>query len=209
MSDNININSSNEYAECNNQSCHFYQSNQSFLSHSQSVYYTESILFEYTDEDYTEEEYTDKYDYNYEEDIYHKKDSKKNSNFMIDVTASALNVSDCVNESVYHINTFHAHISVINVYFCCMYKTTFTSNNKLHCHIHLTYSKIKKKIKTKKTKTLSSEQKLKNISIAIHMNLISIKNINSIFTDINVDHISIVESDIKNQINESDCKFCN
>lgn len=201
MSDNVNVNSQNKYTEHNQDS----QFNQFFLSCLQSAYHSESIFIEHSDEDYTEEEYADEYNYDYKKDIYYKKNFKKNSESTVDVTAFTLNT---FNEEIYHINIFHAYIITTN-YVCCMCKTVCTLNNKLHHYIHLTHSKIKKKIKTKKTKILSSEQELKNISIAIHMNLIFIKNINSIATDINVDHINIVESDIKNQINESDCEFCN
>lgn len=73
-----------------------------------------------------------------------------------------------------------------------MCKTAFTSNNKLHHHIHFTYSKIK--IKVRKTKVLSSDSEFKNISI---------------FINTDVHHTDIVKSDVKNQIDKSDCDFCN
>lgn len=120
-----------------------------------------------------------KYDYNYKEDIYHEKDSKKNSESTVDVTASA---SDASEESAYHIDIFY--VCTVNTYSCCMCQTAFKSNNKLHQHVHTTHTNKKKAV-------ILDTDAVKFLSLLSEFNF------------------NIVKSDAFNCIDELRCRFQN
>ena len=93
---------------------------------------------------------------------------------------------DLSEKSVYHIDTFYMCMT-IDTYSCCLYKTAFKSNNKLHHHICIIHNKIKKI----KLIILNSKSELK-LTVVTLFNSLS---------------VNVVESDTFNTVDENRCEF--
>ena len=128
------------------------------------------------------------YNYDYREDIYlkNKENALKQTNH--DNTAVLITSLNLSEESVYHINTFHMYIT-IDTYSCCLCKTVFKLNNKLHHHIYIIHNKIKKI----KLIILSSESEFKLVAVILFSSLL----------------VNIVKSNAFNTISENRCEFQN
>ena len=154
----------------------------------QSAYHGDSTVIELSDEDYIN--YVSEYNYNYEEDVYseNKKDILKQMNYVHSNITAADVLSDLSEQSIYHIDIFYM-CTVINIYLCCLCKTAFGSNNKLHQYIQITHSKIKKV----KLATLSLKLKLKLTAVTLFRSLSA----------------NIVESNTSDTVEEAGCGFWN
>ena len=128
------------------------------------------------------------YNYDYEENTYfeNKENALEQTNHN-DITVLIMS-SDLFEKSVYYINTFYM-CTTINTYSCCLCKTVFKLNNKLHHYIYIIYSKIKKI----KLIILSSKFEFKLIAVTL-FSLLS---------------VNIVELNIFNTVSENECEFQN
>ena len=154
----------------------------------QLTYYDDFTAVESSNEDYIN--YVDEYNYNYEENVYleNKKDILKQMNYVHSNITVIITSSDLSKQSTYHINIFYI-CTAINIYLCCLCKTAFELNNKLHQYIQITHSKIKKV----KLIILNSKLKLKLVAVILFRSLSA----------------NIVELNASDIIEEAECRFQN
>ena len=81
-----------------------------------------------------------KYDYDYKEDI-HQKNNKKEKQINHDHSDTVMFNLKLSEKLTYHVDIFYFYVTVNN-YACCIYKTIFSSNNKLHQHVCSMHSKF-------------------------------------------------------------------